>query len=223
VLGEICARGRRRVLGICDLVLILCNFEGFPKDGALASRYNKEEMRFADIYCHLDALYGYAMVLTNNPNMASRLVQEAYLRARQDLNRPRKGSNTKGWLFVILRNTWLSNLRDHKPDPMTVALDASEIGETPDEHLNNQHTQPAAERTTELMRTAIQQLPLEQREIILLREYEKLPYQEIAGVLGCPLATVMSGLVYARSRLRNLLEHQCANGHRREPLIRSGT
>jgi RNA polymerase sigma-70 factor, ECF subfamily len=55
----------------------------------------------------------------------------------------------------------------------------------------------AATRDTELMCTAIQQLPLEHRVIILLREYEKLSYQEIAGVLGCPLATVMPRLVSA--------------------------
>jgi RNA polymerase sigma-70 factor (ECF subfamily) len=57
----------------------------------------------------------------------------------------------------------------------------------------------------EQVRTAIQQLSVEFREIILLREYEELSYQEIATILECPLGTVMSRLARARSKLRDLL------------------
>jgi RNA polymerase sigma-70 factor, ECF subfamily len=57
----------------------------------------------------------------------------------------------------------------------------------------------------EQVREAIGQLPLEFREIILLREYEDLSYQEIATLLQCPVGTVMSRLARARSRLRDLL------------------
>jgi len=55
------------------------------------------------------------------------------------------------------------------------------------------------------VRTAIQELSLEFREVILLREFEELSYQEIAGLLGCPQGTVMSRLARARSKLRVLL------------------
>ena len=55
------------------------------------------------------------------------------------------------------------------------------------------------------MRAAIQELPVEFREIILLREYEDLSYQEIASVLDCPIGTVMSRLARARKTLRTLL------------------
>ena len=55
------------------------------------------------------------------------------------------------------------------------------------------------------MRAAIQQLPLDSREIILLREYEELSYQEIAALLDCPPGTVMSRLARARAGLRELL------------------
>jgi RNA polymerase sigma-70 factor, ECF subfamily len=57
----------------------------------------------------------------------------------------------------------------------------------------------------EQVRHAIEQLPLEFREIILLREYEELSYEDIAAMLQCPLGTVMSRLARARSRLRDLL------------------
>ena len=57
----------------------------------------------------------------------------------------------------------------------------------------------------EQVREAIRQLPVDFREVILLREYEELSYQEIASVLGCPVGTVMSRLARARSKLRPLL------------------
>jgi RNA polymerase sigma-70 factor (ECF subfamily) len=55
------------------------------------------------------------------------------------------------------------------------------------------------------VRAAIRQLPVEFREIVILREYEELSYQEIANILKCPIGTVMSRLARARSRLRDLL------------------
>jgi len=57
----------------------------------------------------------------------------------------------------------------------------------------------------EQVRIAIQQLPMEPREVILLREYEELSYQDIAAMVGCPVGTVMSRLARARSKLRDLL------------------
>jgi RNA polymerase sigma-70 factor (ECF subfamily) len=68
----------------------------------------------------------------------------------------------------------------------------------------------------ERVHDAIQQLPVEFREIILLREYEELSYQEIAVVLGCPAGTVMSRLGSAGSRLRVLLSHTSQTRDRRE-------
>jgi RNA polymerase sigma-70 factor, ECF subfamily len=58
------------------------------------------------------------------------------------------------------------------------------------------------------VREAIQQLPLEFREVVLLREYEELSYEDIASVLGCPRGTVMSRLGRARSKLRSLLSEK---------------
>jgi RNA polymerase sigma-70 factor (ECF subfamily) len=61
---------------------------------------------------------------------------------------------------------------------------------------------------TERVRASIQELPIEFREIILLREYEDLSYQEVASVLGCPVGTVMSRLARARTKLRTLLQQR---------------
>jgi RNA polymerase sigma-70 factor, ECF subfamily len=67
------------------------------------------------------------------------------------------------------------------------------------------HAHYVSKRECEQVREAIQHLPVDFREVILLREYEELSYQEIASVLGCPIGTVMSRLARARSKLRPML------------------
>jgi predicted DNA-binding protein (UPF0251 family) len=78
----------------------------------------------------------------------------------------------------------------------------------------NPHTTYVGNVEREQVRAAIRQLPVDSREIIILRTYEELSYQEIAAILGCPVGTVMSRLSRARQRLRVLL--QCAVVHRHE-------
>ena len=74
-----------------------------------------------------------------------------------------------------------------------------------DEVSENPHEQLASKADLARVRTAIQRLPAEYREIVLLREYAELSYQEIARFLKCPVGTVMSRLGRARSKLRELL------------------
>jgi RNA polymerase sigma-70 factor (ECF subfamily) len=155
---------------------------------------------------HLDGLYSYAMVLSRNRAEAEDLVQETYVRAIQAMGRLRAGSNMKGWLFTILRNIWFNQLRKRRNGPQMVEIDV-------DDGLANHIVEPSkssydlyvSKIETEQVRAAIQELPEESREIILLREYEDLSYQEIASVLDCPLGTVMSRLGRARAKLRALL------------------
>ena len=159
-----------------------------------------------DLREYLDGLYSYAMVLSRNPAEAEDLVQETCLRALRAMERLRPDSNVKSWLFTILRNIWLNQLRQRKTVPDVVDLDS-------DEHGANQAVasskDPYAEYVSDLereqVRQAIEHLPLEFREIILLREYEELSYEEIAAMLQCPVGTVMSRLARARSKLRDLL------------------
>jgi len=155
---------------------------------------------------HLDGLYSYALVLTRNHTEAEDLVQETYVRAMQATGRLRADSNVKGWLFTILRNVWFNQLRKWRNGPQMVEF---EVGDG----VVNSIIEPAKDSyglyvnkiETEQVRAAIQELPIEFREIILLREYEDLSYREIASVLDCPVGTVMSRLGRARVRLRALL------------------
>jgi RNA polymerase sigma-70 factor (ECF subfamily) len=155
---------------------------------------------------HLDGLYSYAMVLSRNHAEAEDLVQETYVRAIQALGKLRAGSNMKSWLFTILRNLWLNELRRRRNGPQMVEMEVENgVANNIAEPHKNSHDLYVSKMEAEQVRAAIQELPLESREIILLREYEYLSYQEIAGVLDCPVGTVMSRLGRARAKLRALL------------------
>jgi RNA polymerase sigma-70 factor, ECF subfamily len=159
-----------------------------------------------DLSEYVDGLYSYGLVLSKNRAEAEDLVQETCLRAIRAMDRLRPDSNAKSWLFTILRNIWLNQLRQWRRAPEVVELDLD--GGGPNRAADTRkdpHAAYVSNIEQEQVRTAIQQLPVEFREIIILREYEELSYQEIAAVLECPLGTVMSRLARARSKLRGLL------------------
>lgn len=151
---------------------------------------------------YIDALYGYAMTLTRNTTEAEDLVQETYVRAARASNRPDSNANLKGWLFVIMRNAWLNQVRHRNAGPLFVDLDSSESAGSAQD---NPHMVYLRKLEREQVREAIESLPDAYREIVVLRDIEGFTYQEIATVLDCPAGTVMSRLGRARGRLRKLL------------------
>jgi RNA polymerase sigma-70 factor (ECF subfamily) len=159
-----------------------------------------------DLSEYVDGLYSYALVLSRNRTEAEDLVQETCLRAIRAMDRLRPDSNAKSWLFTILRNIWFNQLRKWRTAPEVVDLDLDGDGaKRAADTRKDPHATYVSNIEQEQVRTAIQQLPVEFREIIILREYEELSYQEIAAVLECPLGTVMSRLARARSKLRDVL------------------
>src|SRR5712664_1071151 len=163
-----------------------------------------------------DGLYGYAMVLSRDRTEAEDLVQETCVRAVQAIESLRPDSNVKGWLFTILRNIWLNQLRRRRAAPKTVELDVDErTAEIAVETSKDPYALYVSKVERQQVREAIQQLSEEFREIIVLREYGELSYQEIAHVLGCPAGTVMSRLGRARSKLRSLLSGSLRTPDRR--------
>ena len=152
---------------------------------------------------HIDSLYGYALTLTRDATEAEDLVQETYVRAASAANQPDANSNLKGWLFVIMRNAWLNQLRHQKSGPRFVELDLGEpVGV---EAHENPHVVYLRKLERQQVREAIESLPHAYREIVVLRDIEGFTYQEIAAVLDCPAGTVMSRLGRARGKLRKLL------------------
>jgi RNA polymerase sigma-70 factor, ECF subfamily len=163
-----------------------------------------------------DGLYGYAMVLSRDRTEAEDLVQETCVRAMQAMESVQPGSNVKSWLFTILRNIWLNRLRRDRAAPKMVELDGDEsTTQTAVATTKDPHALYVSKVERELVREAILQLSDDFREIIVLREYEDLSYQEIAALLGCPAGTVMSRLGRARSKLRSLLSGSLGTPARR--------
>jgi RNA polymerase sigma-70 factor (ECF subfamily) len=155
---------------------------------------------------YLDELYSYALVLTRNHAEAEDLVQETYVRAMQAMERLRADSNMKSWLFTILRNVWFNQLRKWRNGPQMVDIEVGDgVAKGIVEPSKDAYGLYVSKMEVEQVRAAIQELPVEFREIILLREYEDLSYLEIASVLDCPVGTVMSRLWRARAKLRTLL------------------
>ena len=169
-------------------------------------RLNGHPPHTVDLREYLDGLYSYGLVLSRNRAEAEDLVQETCLRALRAMGRLRPDSNVKSWLFTILRNIWLNQLRQRKTAPGVVDLDWDEyVANQQVDSSKDPHAAFVSDLEREQVRHAIQQLPVEFREVILLREYEELSYEEMAAMLQCPVGTVMSRLARARSKLRDLL------------------
>jgi len=146
---------------------------------------------------HLDAAFNYARWLTRNDADAEDVVQDACVRAIRFLGSMR-ADNPRAWLFAIVRNTWYSRSRHTSMAKTTTAETASH--EVADESLDPEALllqQHAVAR----VRQALEQLPIDFREVIVLREIEGMSYKEIAAVVRVPIGTVMSRLARARDRL----------------------
>jgi RNA polymerase sigma-70 factor, ECF subfamily len=155
---------------------------------------------------HADGLFTYAMALTRNSFEAEDLVQETYLRAMEAMGRLREHSNVKAWLYTILRNIRLNQIRQRRTMPKLVELDAFEnAADLVIDSARDPHSLYVNKVEKQQVRVALHQLSEEYREIIVLREYADLSYQQIATMLNCPLGTVMSRLARARSKLGTLL------------------
>jgi RNA polymerase sigma-70 factor (ECF subfamily) len=151
---------------------------------------------------HLDVAYNLARWLTRNEQDAEDVVQEAYLRAFRFFASFR-GGDVRAWLLKIVRNTCYTWLHANRP-----LQDATEFDESlfpPDSRALNPEEAVLQNDSGTLLRSALEKLPLNFREVIILRELEGMSYKEIADITGMPVGTVMSSLSRARGRLRQAL------------------
>jgi RNA polymerase sigma-70 factor (ECF subfamily) len=156
----------------------------------------------ATVLPHLDAAYNLARWLTRDGHDAEDVVQEAFCRAFQFFDGYR-GGDARAWLLQVVRRTcytWLARERGREP---TLSYDDELHGEA-SEALNPEKL-VLRRADQEMLREAVEALPLPFREVIVLRELEGLSYQEIAAVAGIPVGTVMSRLARARGRLQQRL------------------
>jgi RNA polymerase sigma-70 factor (ECF subfamily) len=149
---------------------------------------------------HLDAAYNVARWLVRDAQMAEDVVQDAMLRAMTYFPGFR-GENPRAWLLQIVRNTAISRLRGLRRLQEDALDDAH--AELADPSADPEMKLVAVEEHSTL-RAALAALPLELREVIVLREIEDLSYRDIARVVGVPTGTVMSRLFRARQMLLQL-------------------
>ena len=147
-------------------------------------------------------LYNFACWLAQDAAAAEDLVQETYMKALRGFSSFEQGSNFRAWIFRILRNTFLGSKSGLKA-AAALPLDEEGVPEpateaTPESIL-------LARVETESVQRALEELPVQFREIILLCDFEEMSYQEIAEALSIPLGTVMSRLSRARKAMRSLL------------------
>jgi RNA polymerase sigma-70 factor (ECF subfamily) len=151
-----------------------------------------------------DSLYNFASWLVHNSNDAEDLVQETYLKALRSFASFQLGTNFRAWMFRILKNTFLSScstLERRMTDAMVSREDEHELTvdtETPETILMNRSN-------SQLVQSAINDLPVHYREALLLCDVEEMSYQEIAEILSIPIGTVMSRLARARKAVRKSL------------------
>jgi RNA polymerase sigma factor (sigma-70 family) len=151
---------------------------------------------------HMDAAYNLAKWLLRNEQDAQDVVQEAYMRAFRSFAGFR-GSNGRAWLLTIVRNTAYTLLKKNRTADITTEFDEA-IHATGYDSVSPAAILEHAE-DAELIKTAMDGLPAEFREILILRHQECLPYNEIGDVLKIPIGTVMSRLARARSKLKQYL------------------
>ena len=168
-------------------------------------------LRFEEVVLpHLDSAFNYARWLTRNEAEAEDVVQDALVRALRFFSSLRS-DNARAWLLTIVRHTWYGRCAPRGGASQVMVLD--EMSNEPRAADLDPEALLLQRQTVDAVRLAVEQLPLEFREVIVLRELEGLSYKEIAEVAGIPIGTVMSRLARGRERLLSLL--QSASSHRR--------
>lgn len=167
------------------------------------------------IEASIPALRRYALALLRSRQDADDLVQDTLLRALDNLHRLRGDGGVRPWLFTIMHNLFVSQLRKTKARPVHEAIT------TPDTEagLLAADSQEEGLHHRDVMR-ALDTLPIEQRSVILLVAVEDLSYSDVARVLGIPIGTVMSRLSRGRERLRAIASTGAATPDDRPRLLR---
>lgn len=156
----------------------------------------------AAVLPHLDSAYTLARYLTRDLHDAEDVVQEAYLRALRYFGGYR-GGDARAWVLAIVRNTFHTWRRRERRRESAVAFDEDRHSEAIEGAHPGALLDTALDR--ESLEQALDQLPTEFREVLVLRELEGMSYKEIGTVAGVPEGTVMSRLARARERLRRAL------------------
>jgi RNA polymerase sigma factor (sigma-70 family) len=156
---------------------------------------------------HLDAAYNFARWLSRNDHDAEDIVQEAFLRALRYRD-SFTGQNPRGWLFAIVRNTFFSMRKGNIPAETAVPFEEELHREGEQSDSADPESEMLKSADARVVNEALEELSVEFREVIVLREFEDLSYKEIARVTGAPVGTVMSRLARARDHLTRVIKRR---------------
>jgi len=167
---------------------------------------------------HQSALYNYALKIVRNSDDAQDLVQETYYKAYKNYHQFNEGTNSKAWMFMILKNTFINNYRKLKKEP--AKLDYDEIESFYESIKSNQ----VKDNNLDLdfynnlfdddLSTALAKLPEKMKKVFLLCDIEGYSYEEIAEIVNIPVGTVRSRLHRARKILQEeLFGYAKVNGY----------
>lgn len=152
---------------------------------------------------HLDLLYRVALRLTGDPAAAEDLVQDTILKALRGWSSFRPGSNARAWLVTILRNQFINGWRKVKRAPQQVDVEA--VPEFADHQDPDPEGRFFADLVDDEVMAALDALPDDFRDVVVLSDLEGLPYAEVAEALDIPVGTVKSRLFRARRILQGTL------------------
>jgi len=152
---------------------------------------------------HLDAAFNYARWLTRNDADAEDVIQDACVRAVRFFPSLRD-DDARGWLFAIVRNTWYSRVSRRAGAAEVLPLDSTR--DDPADRALDPEARLLQKLAVARVREALEQLPVDFREVLVLREIEGMSYKEIAAIVRVPIGTVMSRLARARDRLSAVLK-----------------
>ncbi len=160
---------------------------------------------------HMDMLYAVALRHTRNTADAYDLTQNTVLKALRFHDKFEKGTYIKAWLLTILRNTFINEYRRKARRPTFVELTGAEPAEDTslDPELNYEPGERTPSELLELLddevKLAVESLPEDFRQAVIMADLEDMSYKEIADKMDCPLGTVMSRLYRGRKLLRERL------------------
>ncbi len=167
---------------------------------------------------HKDALYNYALKIVRNSDDAQDLVQETYYKAYKSYHQFQGGTNSKAWMFMILKNTFINNYRKLKREPSRVDYDEIE------DIYENIKSEQSKDNNLDLdfynnlfdddLSSALAKLPEKMKEVFLLCDLEGYSYDEISEIVDIPIGTVRSRLHRARKLLQDeLFGYAKVNGY----------
>lgn len=165
---------------------------------------------------YVDSLYNMALRLVFNKEEAEDLVQETYLKAYRFFNTFQKGTNIKAWLFKILRNTFINKYRKTVSTPGESFFEDIESVQASvpyeEETKSGESVDTLEKKYNDLgslvddeVKNALDSLPVEYREAILLSDVEELSYKDISEITNVPIGTVKSRLNRGRGLLQKSL------------------